>query len=66
MKYEVAKRNAQQFANERNQPVYIARAVKLKKFEILFDKEDVTPNYLIWETVIPALNKHLADLAERE
>lgn len=31
MKYEIAKHNAQQFANERNQPVYIARAVKIKK-----------------------------------
>lgn len=56
MKYEIAKHNAQQFANERNQPVYIARAVKIKNFEILFDKEDVTPNYRIWETVNPTKN----------
>lgn len=38
------------------QPVYIARAVKIKNFEILFDKEDVTPNYRIWETVNPTKN----------
>ena len=56
MKYEIAKHNAQQFANERNQPVYITRAVKIKNFEILFDKEDVTPNYRIWETVNPTKN----------
>lgn len=53
MKYGIAKRKAQEFANERKNPVYIARAVKNKHFVILFDKSEVTPNHRIWETVNP-------------
>lgn len=53
MKYGIAKQNAQKFANDRKEPVYIARATKIKDFMILFNKEAVTPNYKIWETVTP-------------
>ncbi len=53
MKYGIAKQNAQQFANERRQSVYIAKASKINDFMILFDKNEVTPNYRICETIEP-------------
>lgn len=64
MKYGIAKQNAQQFANERKQPVYIARAVKLNKFMILFDKADVSPNFRIWETIYPTEKHRLSSFDE--
>lgn len=59
MKYEVAKQNAQQFANDRGQPVYITKADKLNDFQVEFSKEGITKHYSIIETVIPTTAKIL-------
>ena len=51
--YDVAKANAQKFANERKQTVYIARAKRKIHHRIFFNKEELTPNYEIIEEVKP-------------
>lgn len=52
-KYERNKNQAQEFANNRNETVYIAKAKKLNKYMIYFSKEEKTPNYEIIEEVKP-------------
>lgn len=59
MKYGIAKQNAQQFANERNKPVYISKADKQNDFQVEFSKEGVTKHYSIIETVNPTTAEYL-------
>ena len=51
--YSVAKQNAQEFANERQSPVYIAKAKKQNHYKILFSQEEITQGHSIIETVNP-------------
>lgn len=51
--YEIIKRNAQKFANERKQPVYICKAKRKTDYSIIFFEKELTKNYEIAEIVKP-------------
>lgn len=51
--YEIVKHNAQKFANERNQVVYICKAKRKTDYYIIFSPDQLTKNYDIMEEVIP-------------
>ena len=51
--YGVAKQKAQEFANERQSPVYIAKAKKQNHYKILFSQKEATPGHTIIETINP-------------
>ena len=53
--YEIVKHNAQKFADERNQTVWIAKAKRKTDFCIIFSLDQLTKNYDIYETVEPAV-----------
>lgn len=53
MKYSVAKKKAQQFANEKNKTVYITKADKLNDFQIVFSTVGITKHYSVIEMVSP-------------
>lgn len=55
--YEVVKHKAQEFANEKNQQVYIAKADKNNHFMILFNQSKCTKNHHIYETVNPVIKE---------
>jgi hypothetical protein len=50
--YSVIKEKAQQFANDRNKPVYIAKARNQYHYKIEFSDE-TSKNYEIIETIYP-------------
>lgn len=51
--YEIVKHNAQKFANERNQVVYICKAKRKTDYGIIFSPDQLTKNYDIIEEVPP-------------
>lgn len=51
--YEIVKHNAQKFANERNQVVYICKAKRKTDYYIIFSPDQLTKNYDIMEEVYP-------------
>ncbi len=51
--YEIVKHNAQKFADERNQQVYICKAKRKTDYYIIFSPNQLTPNYEIFEVVNP-------------
>ena len=51
--YEIVKHNAQKFANERNQVVYICKAKRKTDYYIIFSPDQLTKNYDIMEEVMP-------------
>ena len=51
--YEIIKRKALEFAAERKAPVYICKAKRKMHYYIIFKPEELTPNYMIIETVQP-------------
>ena len=53
--YEIIKRNAQRFADERNQTVWIAKARRKTDFCIIFSTDQLTKNYEIYEEVEPTV-----------
>ena len=53
--YSVIKEKAQQFANDRNKPVYIAKAKNQYHYKIEFDNE-TSKNYEIIEIIYPEDN----------
>lgn len=53
--YEIVKHNAQKFADERNQTVWIAKAKRKTDFCIIFSLDQLTKNYDIYETVEPTV-----------
>lgn len=65
MKYSIAKQNAQQFANEKNQTVYITKADKLNDFQIVFSMEDITQHYFV-EKVSPTTVEYLQEIVNKE
>lgn len=66
MKYNIAKQNAQQFANEKNKPVYITKADKLNDFQIVFSATDITQHYSVIEMIIPTTAEYLQGIVNRE
>ena len=54
--YEIVKHNAQKFANERNQVVYICKAKRKTDYYIIFSPDQLTKNYDIMEEVAPETN----------
>ena len=56
MKYNIAKYNAQLFANERSINVYIAKSNLTEDYCLLFDKEQrPTPHFKVVEIVTPCI-----------
>lgn len=55
MRYSVVKCKAKEFANERNQTVYIAKSPKINHFIILFSENEIGKykNHKIYEKVDP-------------
>lgn len=51
--YSIVKQKAIEFADERNQTVYIAKAKRQNHFRIYFSESDRTPNFEIIEEVEP-------------
>lgn len=51
--YEIVKHNAQKFANERKETVYITKAQRKTDYTIIFKAEQLTPHYEIIEAVQP-------------
>lgn len=59
MKYSVARLQAETFANEMNQTVYIAKAQKNNHCRILFNEKEIEKykNHKIYEAVNPKVSK---------
>lgn len=51
--YGVVKNKAQEFADERKRPVYIAKAIKSNHHRIIFNESELTPRHRIVEVVYP-------------
>ena len=51
--YEIVKCNAQKFANERQQSVWICKAKRKTDYYIIFSLDQITPNYDVYEEVKP-------------
>lgn len=59
MKYEIAKLNAQQFADEKCILTYVAKADKKNDYQVVFDKLELTTHYSVIETVVPTTKEYL-------
>lgn len=53
--YEIIRHNAQEFADERKQTVYICKAKRKTDYKIIFSPEQLTANYEIYEEVNPTI-----------
>lgn len=53
--YEIIKHNAQKFADERNQSVWICKAKRKTDYCIIFSLDQLTKNYEIYEEVKPSI-----------
>jgi len=53
--YEIVKHNAQKFADERNQSVWICKAKRKTDYCIIFSLDQLTKNYEIFEEVKPTV-----------
>lgn len=66
MNYEIAKLKAQEFANEKCNPVYIAKAEHKFDFCVIFDMLELTKQYSVVETVNPTTTEYLQKIINRE